>query len=439
MREAKSNNRVSRREFLKSAAVAAAAAVASGSLIEACAPAAAPTPTATKAPVVPPGAATPAAKPAVTPAVEVKPSGGPPLKIGVLLPYSKVYAFIGQSITNGMVLYFESIGNTIAGRKIELIKEDEEADPQVTMRKARKFIEQDQVDLITGLVASPDAYAVRDMVHQNKMILIISNAGANGVTREKKSPYIFRTSFSNWQITQPMGAWVARNVSKKVLLSAADYAAGKEMMAAFKETFVPAGGTVVSEVYPPLGNTDYGPYLAKIAEAKPEAVFTFFAGSDAANFVKQYEEYGLKKTIKLTGAGWLVEPDVLPLEGKAALGAITSLNWAITVDNLENKRYVEAYQKRFNAEADSYSVQGFDTARVIHEAIEKAKGNTSDKEGLVKALERVRFASPRGPFEFDAETHNVIQNLYMREVKEVSGKLTNVVIDTIKMVKDPGK
>ncbi|MCL5266150.1 MAG: ABC transporter substrate-binding protein [Chloroflexi bacterium] len=436
MSEEKVNKRLSRRQFLKGAAVVTGAAVVSGSLLEACAPAAPTTPT--KAPAAP-SAATPATKAAVTPAAEVKPAAGPPLKIGVLLPYSKVYAVLGESITNGMVLYFESIGNTIAGRKIDLIKEDEENDAQASLRKTRKFIEQDKVDLMTGLVNSAIAYAVRDIVHDNKMILLISNAGANGLTREKKSPYIFRTSFSNWQPNYPMGDWVAKHTSKKVFCSAADYAAGKEMIAAFKETFVPAGGTVLGEIYPPLGNTDYGPYLAKIAEAKPEATYSFYSGSDAVAFVKQYEEYGLKKTAKLTGAGWLVEQDVLPAQGKAALGAISGLNWANTLDIPENKKFIEAYQKKFNVEPNSFAVQGFDTARVIHEAIEKTKGNTSDKDALIKALESVKFASPRGPFEFDPVTHNVIQNIYVREVKEVGGKLANVVIDTIKAVKDPGK
>lgn len=432
----KENKRLSRRQFLKSAAVVTGAAVVSGSFLEACATAPAPTPT-PAAKTAPP--ATPAGKPAATPAAQVQPTSGAPLKIGVLLPYSKVYAVLGESITNGMVLYFEGISNTIAGRKIELIKEDEENDPQVSLRKARKFIEQDKVDIMTGLVSSAVAYAIRDIVHQSKTILIISNAGANDLSRSRKSPYVFRTSFSNWQAPWAMGEWVAKNVSKKVYLTAPDYAAGKEMIAAFKETYIPAGGIVVGEIYPPFPNTDYGPFLAKIAEAKPEATFSFYSGSDAVAFVKQYDEYGLKKTTKLTGAGFMLESDVLPAQGKAAVGGLSALHWANTLDNPENKKFMEAYQKRFNSEANVFAVQGYDTARTIHEALEKVGGNTADVDKLIKAIEGVKFASPRGPFEIDPETHNVIHNEYIREVKEVNGQLSNVVIDTIKNVKDPGK
>ncbi len=437
MPEDKPSKRLSRRQFLKSAAVVTGAAVVSGSLIEACSTAATPSPTpAGKAPAA---AATPAGKPVVTPVAEVKSSGGAPLKIGVLLPYSKVYALLGEGITNGMNLYFESIGNAIAGRKIELIKEDEENDPQVSLRKARKLIEQDKVDLMTGLVSSAVAYAVRDLVHQNKKILVISNAGANDLCRKLKSPYVFRVSFSNWQPNYPMGEWIAKNVSKKIFVSGPDYAAGKEQIGAFKESFLAAGGTLLGELYPPFPNTDYGPFLTKIADAKPEASYSFYSGSDAVAFVKQFDEYGLKKSVKLTGSGFMVDNDVLPAQGKSALGAITGLHWADTLDNPENKKFMEDYQKKFNALPTSFSVQGFDAARVIHESLQKLNGDTSDSDKIAKAMETVKFASPRGPFEIDPETHNVIQNVYVREVKEVNGKLVNVVLDTIKGVKDPGK
>lgn len=361
------------------------------------------------------------------------------VKLGVLLPYSKVYAVLGESITNGMKLYFNSIGNEAGGRKIDMLLEDSEMDTDVGLRKARKFIESDKVDLMTGLVSSGVAYALRDLVHSTKTILIISNAGANEITRSKKSPYIFRTSFSNWQPNYPMGEWVARNLGKKVFVSAPDYAAGHEMIDAFKETFVSAGGEIIGEVYPPLGTNDYGPYLAEISKARPEVSYSFYSGSDAANFVRQFGEYRLNEQIKLAGAGFMLEEDVLPAQGEAALGGHSGLHWAYTLDTPENKDFVAAYEKEFGKAANVFAVQGYDTARVIAEALNAVQGDTSNKDALIEAIAAVKFASPRGPFEFDPETHNVIQNIYIREVVDVGGTLHNQVVDTVERVRDPGQ
>ncbi len=361
------------------------------------------------------------------------------LKIGVLLPFSKVYAVLGESITQGMELYFEQVKNEAGGRKIELIKEDEENDAQASLRKTRKFIESDKVDLMTGVVNSGVALALRDVIHGAKLPFIISNAGANDLTRAKKSPYIFRSSFSNWQPNWAAGEYVYKNVAKKVYLTAPDYAAGKEQMAAFKESFTKAGGTVLGEVYPPLGNNDYAPFLAKIKEAKPEAVYCFYSGSDAVKFVKQFDEYGLRKTMKLCGAGFSFEEDVLPAQGKSALGAISGMHWAFGLDTPLNKKFLDDYKKKFNKGANVFSLQGYDTARVIVEAVNAVKGDTADKDKLVKAISAVKFDSPRGPFAFDPDTNNVVQDIYIREVKDVSGHLHNVVIATVKNVKDPGK
>jgi branched-chain amino acid transport system substrate-binding protein len=354
-----------------------------------------------------------------------------PLKLGVLLPYSKVYAQLGRDITDGMSLYFDKVGGTAGGRKVEMIKEDEELEPRVGIQKTRKLIEQDQVDLMTGIVSTHIAYAIRDIVDSAKMMLVVSNAGGNALTRDRKSPYIFRTSFTSWQISYPMGEWVAKHVSKKLLLTAADYAFGAESIAAFKESYAAAGGEVVGELKPKLGETDYAPYLGQIRSARPEAIYAFFSGSDAVRFVKQFDEYGLKKDIKLTCAGFLVEEDVLGAQGRAALDALSSLHWAISLDNAENKAFTAAYQKAFGRPASVFALQGYDTGRVIVEALNKTGGDTSNKERLIQALEGVRFDSPRGSFAFDPATHHVRQNIYVRRVTEGQGGLHNTVLGTI--------
>lgn len=361
------------------------------------------------------------------------------LKVGTLMTYSKVYAMPGEHTTKGMELYLEGVDYTAGGRKIELIKEDDENDPQVALRKTRKLIESDKVDLLTGFINTGCAYAARDFIHSSKTVTLVSNAGGNDLTRKRKSPYLFRTSFSAWQPSYPMGEWVYQNVAKKVVITAADYAFGRESAAAFKETFLKSGGQVLAEVYSPLGTNDYGAYLAQIAKAKPEAVYGFFSGSDAVRFVKQFEEYGLKKDVKLTSAGFMVEEEVLPAQGKAALGVFSGLHWAITLDNPENKKFVEDFKKKYNADPSVFAVQGYDTARVIVDAVNQLQGDVSNKDKLTEAIKGIKFNSPRGSFSFDPDTNNVVQNVYIREVKEIGGEIHNQVIKTYENVKDPGQ
>ncbi len=364
-----------------------------------------------------------------------------PVKIGVVLPYTGVYAVLGESITQGMELVFARENWMVAGRKIEMIKEDDEMKPPVGIRKTEKLIDSDKVDILTGPVHSGILMGMRDKVHNSKTILIVSNAGADAISRERCSKWIFRTSFSNWQPCQPMGGWVAKNVSKEVFQIAPNYQAGKDMMAAFRETFLPAGGKLVAEDYPKLGETDYAPYITKIKQSGAKAVFAFFSGTDAVNFVKQFDQFGLKQTVKLTGAGFLTEPDVLPAQGKSALGIITGHFYTPVLDNPVNKQFVKDFKARYNNKTpDGFAVQGYDTAEVILRALKAVNGNTQDKDKLVDAIAQVEFDSPRGRFRFDPKTHNVIQPfIYVREVREVPEfGLTNVPIDKVADVRDPG-
>src|SRR5690349_5262194 len=363
-----------------------------------------------------------------------------PVKIGLVLPYSGVYAVLGESITQGMELVFARENWTVAGRKIEMIKEDDEMQPPVGIRKTEKLIDSDKVDILTGPVHSGILMGMRDKVHNSKTILIVSNAGADAISRERCSKWIFRTSFSNWQPNHPMGEWVAKHVAKDVFIAAPNYQAGKDQLGAFKETFAPAGGKLVGEDYPKLGETDYAPYLTKIRQSGAKAVYAFFSGSDAVNFVKQYDQFGLKQSIKLTGAGFLTEPDVLPAQGKSALGVITGHFYTPLLDNPTNQRFVKEFQAKFGGKMpDGFACQGYDTAEVIVRALKAVNGNTQDKPKLVEVIEKSEFDSPRGRFRFDPKTHNVIQPfIYIREVKEVAGGLNNVPIDKVANVTDPG-
>lgn len=411
--------RVSRRTFLRlSAALAGAGVLSNCSAPQSSAP---------------PSATQGAAAPAVTQGATAS-----ELKIGLLLPYSKVYAVLGESVTNGMMLYFDETGMKVGGRTITLIKEDEENDPQISLTKTRKFIESDKVDLIAGVVSTAVAYGIRDLVDASKTHLIVANAGGNDLTRKRKSPYIFRTSFTSWQVSYPLGKWVADHLTKEAYISAADYAFGHESADAFKESFQAAGGTIVGEIYPKLGTTDYAPFLTQIAQAKPSYLYNFYSGADAVNFLKQFGQYELGKTVKLLGAGFFVEQDVLPAVSNVPLGAVSSLHWGLTLDNPENQKFVADYKARFGSEANVFALQGYDTARVIVEALNARNGDTSDKEAFSKALAEVRFQSPRGAFRFDPETHQVVQDIYIREVKQANNGLANVVVDKVAEVRDPG-
>ena len=373
---------------------------------------------------------------------QTEPTGGgttgPDFKVGAVLPSSKVYAELGTSITNGMKLYFDKAGNKAGGRKIVLLLEDEEATPDVALAKTRKLVEQDNVDMVAGYVASPDAVGARDYLDQNAMPTLIANAGANVLSRAKKSSYIYRTSFSNWQPSHPMGAYVAENISKKVTLLYANYAAGSEAAAAFKETFT---GTILAEVKPPLNNQDYSTYISQIRASKPEAIYFFLSGTDANNFFTQAKQVDLFANIKVTGAGFGVEQDVTQAIGdKSPVGAITGLHWAYTLDNKENKDFTTAYKSKYGRLADVFAMQGYDTARVIIEALNAVKGKTDDKQAFLKAIAAVKFKSPRGDFRFDPATNNVVNPIYIRElVKDPSLGYVNKVKATVASVADPGQ
>lgn len=367
---------------------------------------------------------------------------GAEFKLGVVLPSSGVYAVLGESISNGMTLYFDKVGNQAGNRKIKVTKEDEANSPATAVAATRKLVEQANVDMLTGFVSTPDAYASRDYIDQNQVVTLVSNAGGNLLSRARKSKYIYRTSFSSWQVSQPLGKYVADKISKKVLVAVADYGFGNESAAAFKESFAAAGGTLVGpDVKAPLGTTDYGPFLAKIQSANPPALYTFFSGTDGVNFLKQASQVGLFSNIKLTSAGFSVEQDVLGALGDASpKGAISSLHWAATLDTKENRDFSNAYKAKFGKVPDVFAEQGWDTAHVIVDALNATKGNTTDKDKLLAAIGGDSFQSPRGSFKFDSNSQNVVNTIYIRQVyKDSKLGWTSKVIDQIPDVIDPGK
>lgn len=360
------------------------------------------------------------------------------IKIGALLPKSGVYASLGENLLNGMNLYFDEINWEVAGKKIEIIHEDSEADPQVSLRKLRKLIDQDNIDILTGPISTAVAYAIRDEVDKKKLPFLVSHAGGNDLVRKKRSDFIWRSSFSSWQIGHSMGQWAYENVGPRMYLTAADYAFGHEVAEAFKEAYTSAGGEIVDEVYPPLGNNDYSSYLAKMNRDDIDGIYAFFAGSDAVRFVQQYEQYNLKGKIPLIGSGWLVAEDVRVQQGNSGEGIKSTMFWDYHLDTEENKKFVKAYEEKYGQRPSIESLEGFDAAMIIAKAIEAVNGDVSNSVKVVEAISEVEILSPRGKIKFDKDTHNIIQDMYIVETIIENGSTENKVIDTIPEVVDPG-
>jgi branched-chain amino acid transport system substrate-binding protein len=375
-----------------------------------------------------------------SPSTSTSAATGPEFKVGAVLPSSGTYSDLGDSITKGMQLYFKKSGNQAGGRKLTLLLEDEGAgDTTIPLTKVRKLVEQDNVDMIAGIVASPNAAAIRNYVDQNKVPTLIANAGVNSLSRAAKSPYIFRTSFSNWQPSQPMGKVLNDAGIKNLTLVYSNYGAGIETAAATKETY---SGKVVAEVKPPFPNTsgDFSAFITQINNSKPDGIYVFMSGQDAINFLKQAKTQ-MDKSIKVYGSGFFVEQDVLGAIADAApVGAVTGLHWALTLDNKENQDFTAAYKKAYNKTADVFAVQGYDTGRVIVDTLNALKGKTDDKTAFMHAVAAVAFKSPRGDFKFDANSNNVVNTIYVRTlVNDSKLGYTNKVTSSVPNVTDPGK
>ncbi|TCK06973.1 ABC transporter substrate-binding protein [Marinobacterium mangrovicola] len=355
------------------------------------------------------------------------------VKVGMLLPYSGVYAALGNEIEAGFNLGLQEFGPDL---DIEIVKEDSEADPGKSLAKARKLVLQDKVDVMTGIVSSAVAGALRDFVHGAKVPLMVTNAGNDSITGSSCSPYISRFSFSNSQVNGPMGQWVYDQGITKVYTMAPDYTAGHEMIEAFTKTFEAAGGQVVGSEYTPFRKTkDFGPYLAKAKSSGAEAIYTFYAGGEAISFVKQYDSFGLKSSLPLMGSGFLTSPLYVNAEGPAAIGVKTVLHYVPTIDSDMNNSFVQKFQQLNEGRSPSeYSVAGYDAAHALALAI---KGGADDRESIAAAISKVSFTGPRGEVHIDPASNNIVQPLYVYETVAEGDGLTQKVLAQLPTTKAP--
>jgi branched-chain amino acid transport system substrate-binding protein len=356
--------------------------------------------------------------------------GSGPVKIGLSLPASGVYAPLGEDMTQGFELYLEQNDGKLGGREVKLSTADEGETPQTGVPATTKLVTQDQVSAVVGIVNSATALGLQDTFVQAKVPLIIANAGADELTADA-SPYIWRTSFTNGQVAAAVGPQVAKDAGDgSVYLIAADYAAGKESVAGFRKAFEDAGGKVAGESYTPFGTTtDWQPYLSKIRKSGASAVYTFYAGAEAVNFVKQYDKFGIADQAQLYGAGFLTEGGALDAQGAAAVGVKTSLHYSDTIESERNTAFVEDYQTAYDELPTVYAVQAYDAAAALDAAIESADG--VDGESLGAALGKVgEIDSPRGAWTFD-DNHDPDQPYFLREVQKTDTGFSNVVLNEL--------
>ena len=365
-------------------------------------------------------------------------SAADPIKIGLDLEFSAgPYVPLAHDVADSLAMAIADSGGEVAGRKIVIINGDNQHKPDLAQSVAKKLVYEDKVDMLVGPIGSGVVKAIRDFANASKTPLLVPNAGDNEITGVDCSPWVMRVSFSNDQIVRDMGPWMVEHGYKRVSLIAFDYAAGHQQMDGFRRTFTAAGGTIVNEQYPPFGPiSDFGPYLTKIKEAKPDAVFTFFAGPPATALVKQFSEFGLNKTIKLTGPGWIVSPLNLPSEGDAAVGVIGILNYVPAIDNPINHKFQKEFQASHHRVASEFAAQGYDMGLLIYAALKETGGKTA-KKALISALHKVKVEGTRGALRIDPKTNNIIQNLYIYEVEKKNGAIGFHVIKTIPAVQDP--
>jgi branched-chain amino acid transport system substrate-binding protein len=361
-----------------------------------------------------------------------------PVKIGLILPMTGPFTSTGKQITAAVHLYMQQHGDTVAGRKIEVILRDDAGNAEATKRLAQELIVNSHARIIAGFGLTPLALVAAPLATQAKVPEIIMAAGTSIIT--ERSPYIVRTSFTVPQSAKVTAEWAAKNNIGKVVTLVTDYAPGHDAEASFAEHYKAAGGQVLSALRVPLQNPDFAPFLQRAADAKPDAIFVFVPSGPGAIVMKQYVERGMDKAgIKMIGTGDLTDDDILPGYGDVALGIITAHFYATAHPSAANKAYVEAFKKDNPGMRPNFmSVGGYDGMHLIFEALKKT-GGKDDGDTLVEAMKGMKWESPRGPIEIDPRTRDIIQNVYVRKVERVDGELQNVEFATFEAVKDPVK
>jgi len=360
------------------------------------------------------------------------------IKIGLILPMTGQQQSTGKQEAAGAKLYMQQHGDTVAGKKIQLIIKDDGAVPDNTKRIAQDLIVNDKVNFLMGFGVTPAALAVAPLATEAKVPEIVTAAGTSIIT--ERSPYIARTSFTLPQSAVPMADWAAQNGIKKVVTMVSDYAPGADAAKSFTAEFTAKGGQVIDAITFPLANPDFAPFLQKAADQKPDAIFVFVPSGQGGTFVKQFAERGMDKAgIKIIGPGDVTDDDLLNGMGDPVVGTITAHIYSADHNSAANKAFVDAFKKANNGMRPNFMAVGaYDGMNLVYEALKKTNGNT-DGDALMAAIKGMSWESPRGPISIDPETRDIVQNIYIRKVEKKNGELYNVEFATFPSVKDPGK
>jgi branched-chain amino acid transport system substrate-binding protein len=355
-------------------------------------------------------------------------------KIGLILPMTGPFASTGKQIEAAARLYVAQNGGSVAGKKVELIFKDDTGAPDVTKRIAQELVVNDKVSVLAGFGLTPLALATAPIATQSKTPLVVMAAATSSIT--EASPFVIRTSFTLPQAAVAMGDWATQNGIKKAVTMVADYGPGIDAEKYFKERLLLNGAQVLGI---PMRNPDFAPFLQKVRDLKPDAVYVFVPSGVGAALMKQFAERGLDKSgIRLIGTGDITDDDILNGMGDVALGVVTSHHYSASHPSALNKKFVEAFSKANQGMRPNFmAVGGYDGMRVIYEAAKATKG--AGGQALLDAMKGQIFESPRGPMFIDAQTRDVVHNIYIRKVEKVNGQLYNQEFATIKDVKDPGK
>ncbi|HTK93231.1 MAG TPA: ABC transporter substrate-binding protein [Verrucomicrobiae bacterium] len=366
------------------------------------------------------------------------PEGAPaqkgPIKIGFLIPETGPLAANGKDMANGFQLFFEEQAWKLAGREVKLITEDDEGKPPTGLAKARSLVESQGVHVLVGPLSAAVGYAIAPYVDGKKMPTVFPIVSSEDITQRKKSPYIVRTGWSSAQPSHPFGKWVFDNLGyKRIAMIGYDFAFGWEVAAGFQRTFEEAGGQVVQKLWPPLNTPDFGPYLAQLRR-DVDAVYCIFSGADALRFAKQYVEAGLKEKLPLVCGGTFTDEHVLRTMGDEVLGVVTALQYSAALTTPANRKFAQAYEAKFKQTPSYYSEGTYVAGVAMKAALESIGGDIESADKFLAALRRVDLSdAPRGPIRFD-DYGNPIQNVYVRKVERVNGRLQNTVIYTFPKV-----
>jgi len=364
------------------------------------------------------------------------------VKVGVVNTYSGPLAAAGEQMDRGIRLYMKLHEKDLPpGVKIELIRRDDTGpNPEVAKRLAQELITGDKVQLLTGVIWTPNALAMAPLVTESKTPFVIMNAGTAMITT--KSPYIARVSFTLWQSAYPLGTWAAKNGLKTVYTLVSDFGPGIDAETAFTKAYTEAGGKIAGAVRMPVANPDYVPFMQRAKDAHPDAVFSFVpAAKEATGLMKAFGDLGLRDAgIKFIGTGDITTDEELPGMGDPALGTITMHHYSAAGPRPANTAFVAAYKAEFGAQEEPgfVALDAFDAMAAIFHVVTEQKG-TIDPDKTMALLKGWKYDSPRGPIEIDADTRDIVQNEYLRRVDRVGGQLRNVELETIPMVKDPWK